>query len=110
VIPTIETIVEDLAAGKITKQQAIQWLQQHAEDAGRDMRDEFAANALQGLLATDRQESVTDQSWREIGMEPPSHLEGVEWNESHWRQLCAVRAYGHADAMLAERAKGATHD
>ena len=45
-IPTIETIVEDLAAGTISKQQAIVWLHIHAEDAGMDLRDSFAMAAL----------------------------------------------------------------
>jgi hypothetical protein len=51
VIPTIETIVEDLAAGRITKQEAIGWLNQHAQDAGYCLRDEFAGKAMQGILA-----------------------------------------------------------
>lgn len=52
-IPTIETIVEDLLAGTITKQQAIALLHQHAEDAYRELRDEIAVRALQGLLAAE---------------------------------------------------------
>ena len=48
-IPTIETICEDLAAGRITVQQAIAWLYQHVE-ANTD-RDMFAGLALQGLCA-----------------------------------------------------------
>jgi hypothetical protein len=50
-IPTIETIVEALLEGKISKQQAFAWLNQHAESTGRDLRDDFAACALQGMLA-----------------------------------------------------------
>lgn len=50
-IPTIETIVEQLLAGECTKSQAINWLHMHAEDAGRDLRDEFAGQALAGLFA-----------------------------------------------------------
>lgn len=50
-IPAIETIVEDLAAGVIAKQQAIAWLYQHTEDAANDLRDHFAAMAMQGLMA-----------------------------------------------------------
>lgn len=54
-IPTIETIVNDLLAGKITKQQAIEWLNQHAESAGRELRDDFAAAALaQAFMYSDR--------------------------------------------------------
>lgn len=48
-IPTIETIVEDLLAGKITTATAVNWLNQHAEDAGYEMRDSFACAALAGL-------------------------------------------------------------
>ena len=47
-IPTIETIVDDLAAGLITKHQAVTWLHAHAEDGGSDLRDHFAAQALIG--------------------------------------------------------------
>jgi len=50
-IPTIETIVDDLVEDSITKQQAIAWLHIHAEDAGSDLRDAFASAALTGMLA-----------------------------------------------------------
>jgi len=50
-IPTIETIVEDLAERKITKQQAIAWLNQHAEGAANDLRDHFAAMAMQAIAS-----------------------------------------------------------
>ena len=50
-IPTIETICVDLKAGKITVQQAIAWLHQHAEGSANELRDMFAAAALQGLCA-----------------------------------------------------------
>lgn len=50
-IPTIETIIEDLLAGTITKQQAVTWLHMHAEDAYRTLRDDFAAAALTGLMS-----------------------------------------------------------
>jgi hypothetical protein len=75
-IPTIETIVEDLASGLITKQQAIAWLHAHAEDAGSDLRDHFATHAMQGMLAN-------------------------KWNQNYpdW----AEHAYKMADAMLAAR-------
>ena len=75
-IPTIETIVEDLADGTITKQQAIAWLHAHAEDAVSDLRDHFAALAMQGMLAN-------------------------KWNANYaeW----ADHAYQMADAMLAAR-------
>ena len=45
-IPSIETIAEDLAAGRITTAQAIAWLYQHAEGATDDLRDHDAAQAL----------------------------------------------------------------
>ena len=78
-IPTIETIVEDLIAGKITKSQAVTWLLQHAEDARRDLRDYFAAKALAGICGD--------------GI-PGSH---------HMPEVTARAAYDYADAMLAKR-------
>lgn len=84
-IPTIETIVEDLAAGKITKQQAIAWLHRHAEDAGRCLRDDFAAAALQGLIASEQMLTVATQSHKPLGDE------------------LAQGAYEMADAMLKAR-------
>jgi len=50
-IPSIETIVEDLAAGKITKSQAVTWLYAHAEGAANELRDQFAAAALPAIIA-----------------------------------------------------------
>jgi hypothetical protein len=50
-MPTIETIIEDLLEGKISKPMAITWLLQHAEGAHRDLRDYFAAKAMQGLIS-----------------------------------------------------------
>lgn len=49
-IPTIETIVEDLKAGKITASQAVSWLHQHAQGTASELRDMFAGFALQGML------------------------------------------------------------
>lgn len=49
-IQSIETIVEDLAAGKITKSQAVTWLHAHAEGAANELRDEFAAAALPEVI------------------------------------------------------------
>ena len=76
-IPSIETIVEDLLDGLVTKQQAINWLHEHAEDAGMDLRDHFAAQALTGsaLLSSC----------------------SLEW--------AVQRAYLVADAMILERIK-----
>lgn len=76
-IPTIETIVDDLAAGLITKQQAIAWLYAHAEDAGSDLRDHFASQALIGW-------------WK---------IEGSTYEQD------AKSAYAMADAMLVERGR-----
>lgn len=50
-IPSIETICEDLAAGKISVQQAIAWLHEHARGSANEDRKYFAGMALQGLLA-----------------------------------------------------------
>lgn len=87
-IPTIETIVEDLAAGKITKAQAIAWLHQHAEDAYRTLRDDFAAAALQGLLASQDQASIR-----------------AALRDGHNQDTFARAAYVTADAMLDQRSK-----
>lgn len=78
-IPTIETIVEGLLDGTFEKWRAINLLHQHAENAGRDLRDDFAACALQGLLASE---------------DAPNTFE-----------VYAKGAYRYADAMLAERIK-----
>lgn len=97
-IPSIETIVEDLLAGTITKQQAIAWLNQHADTAYASLRDEFAAAAMQGMLGL-------------VGKWTPFTLfTHTITYPSH--ELVAQKAYAAADAMLAERAKpqGANHD
>lgn len=79
-IPSIETIVEDLAAGTITKAQAITWLYMHAEGAANDLRDMFAGQALAGWRANPNGKYTT-------------HADAAE------------EAYRYADAMLTERAK-----
>lgn len=81
-IPTIETIVEDVLAGRITRQQAIEWLHQHAEQAGRDLRDEFAVMALTAA-AQDERDNPTSKTYEAV----------------------AIRAYHYADAMIAQRNK-----
>lgn len=79
-IPTIETIVEDLMAGTITKQQAIGWLYQHAEDAGLTLRDDFAASVIGHLVCAEvRQDFTTEKD--------------------------AAYAYDVADAMMEARKK-----
>lgn len=79
-IPTIETIVEDLLSGAITKQQAIAWLYQHAEDAGFTLRDEFAASVI-------------------------GHLVCAEMRQDFTTEKDAAYAYDIADAMMAARKK-----
>lgn len=86
-IPTIEAIVDGLVAGTITPSKAVTWLHQHAQDANTELRDYFAAAAVQGFCA------AMGPNWS------PSvfihdHDGGV-----------AADAYGIADAMLKERAK-----
>jgi hypothetical protein len=78
-IPSIETIVEDLLAGSITKQQAVTWLNIHAENAYADLRDAFAMQCLP------MQVSFSGDN---------GHAECV-----------ANVAYKYADAMLAARVK-----
>lgn len=82
-IPTIETIVEDLIAAAITPQQAIAWLHRHAESAGRDLRDDFAAAALSACVRQCAHDTVPDGMTRE------------DW--------FALAAYRCADAMLKAR-------
>lgn len=62
-IPSIETIVEDLLAGKIAKSQAVTWLYAHAEGAANDLRDHFAAAALQGYSSNARVMDKAINEW-----------------------------------------------
>lgn len=78
-IPSIETIVEDLVAGKITKSQAVTWLHAHAEGAANDLRDQFAAAALPELIR-----------------------EALDLNHVKW-DATAGHAYIIADAMMEAR-------
>lgn len=82
-IPTIETIIEDLLAGTITKQQAIGWLHQHAEGAANELRDCFAAAALPACI------EMCGTDHREPGVSLADHF--------------ASQAYLCADAMLKAR-------
>jgi len=86
VIPSIETIVEDLTAGKITKSQAVTWLYVHAEGATNEVRDYFAAAALQGLIASPDRRTC---------------MEGIPSNEIP--NIESKLAYKFADAMLDAR-------
>ena len=74
-IPSIETIVEDLAAGKITKSQAVTWLHAHAEGAVNELRDQFASFFAPALIG------------RNTGC-------GTSWDH------VAIEAYRAADAMI----------
>ena len=85
-IPTIETIVEDLIAGKITKSQAVTWLLQHADDAHGDLRDYFAGKALQGFISAMPHMGTLRSHTGEVNEES-----------------IAAQCFAFADAMLAER-------
>ena len=85
-IPSIETIVEGVAEGKISTSQAVTWLHMHAEDAARTLRDDFAAAAIPGVMAVVLKAA-------EFGGKTPSEEE------------MAGYAYKFADAMLVERDK-----
>ena len=76
-IPTIETIVEDLVSGAISKQKAIAWLHLHAEGMANDLRDHFAGQAIVVLM----------------------NFPGSKMDED------AEMAYKVADAMMAARVK-----
>lgn len=80
-IPSIETIVEDLAVGKITKSQAVTWLYAHSEGASNELRDYFAGEALNGMLASD------------------SSVDRTAVKKRVW----ACAAYDFSDAMLEAR-------
>ena len=93
-IPTIESIVEGICDGTITKSQAVSWIYQHAEDAHRELRDEFAMSAMQGIVANDSIMETTARSVKGMGnqtYETNSHV--ARWS------------YALADALIAERNK-----
>lgn len=50
-IPSIETIVEDAVAGKISTGEAITWLYQHSQDAHQTLTDYFAGLSIGSLVA-----------------------------------------------------------
>jgi hypothetical protein len=89
-IPTIETIIEDLIAGRITKPAAITWLLQHAEDAHADLRDHFASQCVAGLLAN---------SGGPVQHSPMSGWDFCNCTPNNVAQT----AYGMADAMMKAR-------
>lgn len=95
-IPSIEQICEDLAAGRITVQQAIKWLHEHMRR--EDQRDIFAAAALQGLLSNSEFTETLQREFEKAG--------GKREEERPVQSAVTARiAFGVADAMLAERAK-----
>lgn len=79
-IPTIESIVEGLCDGTVTKTQAVTWLHAHAEGAVNELRDRFAGLAMQGI--------ISQQDWATFENAPIA-----EW------------AYDQADAMIDVRDK-----
>ena len=50
-ISSLETIVEDLVAGKITMFEAVTRLNAHDEDDTTELRDRFAAAALRSIAS-----------------------------------------------------------
>jgi len=48
-IPTIEDILDGVLDGTYTRDQALRWLERRSENS--DLRQQFAALAMQGLLA-----------------------------------------------------------
>lgn len=79
-IPSIEDILSDLMNIRITFKQALAWIQQHIElgQENADLRDHFAAAAMQGLLAADVKFTISASD-------------------------ISSSAYLHADAMLKAR-------
>lgn len=77
-IPTIESIVEGLCEGTITKSQAVTWLYAHAEGATNELRDHFAGLAMQGINS--------QKDWATF-----EYVSVAEW------------AYDQADAMIEVR-------
>jgi len=62
-IPSIETIAEDLAAGRINIAQAIVWLHQHAEGSANELRDHFAGLALSHQYAYHDSDAAKAAEW-----------------------------------------------
>lgn len=85
-MPTIETIVEDVMIGTISKPQAVGLLHQHAADACRTLRDDFAAAAIGSIVRLN-----TEITKRQKTFFPTPEM--------------AKAAYEIADAMLLERTK-----
>lgn len=62
-IPTIEEIVEGLADGTIAKSQAVTWLHAHAEGGVNNLRNYFAALAMQGAIASGNHSGELSIAW-----------------------------------------------
>ena len=92
-IPSIETTVEDLAAGRITKSQAVSWLYAHAEGAANELRDIFAAAALKGYSANARVMNKAIDEWDDGKGPRPTCI----------AEFLAGLSYEVADAMLEAR-------
>ena len=85
-IPSIEQIVSGLLAGVHTKDQAIDWLEQHVSGATNELRDYFASKALPAILS--------DTYF--------SHSAGYK-GYSEFADEAAESAFVMADAMLEAR-------
>lgn len=92
-IPSIETIIEDLMAGSIKKHQAITWLLQHSENANQDLRDFFASGVCAAMVSTIR---TDDDYYRAKTCATNMGFNGL----SDW---FAFDSYKQADAMLKAR-------
>ena len=88
-IPEIETIAEDLAAGRISVAQAIAWLHQRAGGSENELRDHFAGLAMQA--------NVTAMSTLTVESDDPTPMT--------WHNEVARLSYMTANAMLIERVK-----
>jgi hypothetical protein len=68
-IPSIEDILQMLLDQQINKQTALLWIDQHLEnvsDSATDLRDHFAANAMQGIISGIGEEYLAEEkiaSW-----------------------------------------------
>lgn len=91
-IPTIETIIDMLLASECTKEGALTWLQEHLDLERGDLREMFAAHAMQGLLATQANQRTV------------SRVAGASVCFDHGRtSLMAKASFLVADAMLEAR-------
>lgn len=94
-IPSIEAIVDGVKDGSISPSQAVSWLHQHAEGAANDLRDHYAAMALQGILSNSEGVHASAEpmlSW----LTNKSSATACDW--------LADRSFEIADAMMKRRA------